>query len=350
MQVRPELLKEGCEKFVQEFESITKINPLIACVTIASACNLFWRKKLLKADLTAVEPVRGWRGCQVNQSEIALQWLYYQDGGTNRIRHLRNGGEQCVLTPAQSYFVDGYDAEKNNVYEFHYCIYHGCKKCFPRQRENRRFCHPDRSVNEVFEATERKRAQLRQVGYTVVEMWECDFKKAMKTDPDLIAFLKEFELVEPLNPRKAFFGGRTGATTLHFVAGPDEEIKYVDVTSLYPFVNKNRVYPVGQPEIFTNPADQDIQNWFGVALVDILAPERLYHPVLPVKINGKLTFLLCASCIVKQQKEPWLEKIYICAHKGRQLRGVWTTPEIIKARKKGTERSKYMTSGTLRWS
>ena len=36
------LLKEGCLKFVKEFEEIAGFNPLVKSVTIASACNLFW--------------------------------------------------------------------------------------------------------------------------------------------------------------------------------------------------------------------------------------------------------------------------------------------------------------------
>lgn len=39
------LLKEGCLKFVQEFQEIAGFNPLIESITIASACNLFWRRE-----------------------------------------------------------------------------------------------------------------------------------------------------------------------------------------------------------------------------------------------------------------------------------------------------------------
>lgn len=39
------LLKEGCLKFVWEFEDIAGFNPLIQSITIASACNHFWRKE-----------------------------------------------------------------------------------------------------------------------------------------------------------------------------------------------------------------------------------------------------------------------------------------------------------------
>ena len=39
----------------------------------------------------------------------------------------------------------------------------------------KRFRHPDRTVFEVYEATLKKTALLRDAGYTVIEMWGCDF-------------------------------------------------------------------------------------------------------------------------------------------------------------------------------
>ena len=53
------LLKEGCLKFVAEFEEIAGLNPLVEAVTIASACNLFWRREKLETDLIALEPQGG---------------------------------------------------------------------------------------------------------------------------------------------------------------------------------------------------------------------------------------------------------------------------------------------------
>ena len=110
------LLKAGCEAFQQEFERQAGFNPMAKCITIASACNLYWRKHHLTPDTIAVEPLGGWRGANVNQSLKALEWLYYQEhqilkqgASADRIRHVRNGGEQSVRTIVDSYFVDAYD-------------------------------------------------------------------------------------------------------------------------------------------------------------------------------------------------------------------------------------------------
>ena len=55
------LLKAGCEAFQQEFQTQAGFNPMAKCMTIASACNLYWLKHHLPPKTIAVEPVRWWR-------------------------------------------------------------------------------------------------------------------------------------------------------------------------------------------------------------------------------------------------------------------------------------------------
>ena len=79
-----------------------------------------------------------------------------------------------------------------------------------------------------------------------------------------------------------FFGGRTGAASLYYKVdrSKGEEIRYVDVTSEYPWTNKYETYPVGHPTIITNP-DQNITNYYGIAKIGVLPPHNLFQPVLP---------------------------------------------------------------------
>lgn len=192
-------------------------------------------------------------------------------------------------------------------------------------------------MDEVYEATLKKTAILRHAGYNVVEMWGCEWTKQKESGPEVIEFLQKFEYVPPLEPRDAFFGGRTGAATLYAKTAEDEEISYVDFTSLYPSINKYGTYPVGFPRIIYQPENQKIEDYFGIAQVDILAPERLYHPVLPVRAGGKLIFPLCRSCVVEELVKPLLERSNICGHMREQwiLKGTWCTPELQKAVEKG---------------
>ena len=163
------------------------------------------------------------------------------------------------------------------------------------------------------------------------------FARQKQTDPELQAFLETFEFVPPLEPRDAFFGGRTGAATLYAKAEEGEDISYVDFTSLYPSINKYGTYPVGFPRILYQPDNQNIDHYFGIAQVDILAPERLYHPVLPVRAGGKLTFPLCRSCVAEELEKPLLERSNMCGHtrEQRMLKGTWCTPQLQKAVEKG---------------
>ena len=333
------LLKKGCEAFQKEFEHEAGFNPMEQAYTIAGACNLYWRKKHLVPNTIAVEPLHGWRGAQVNHSLKALQWIYFQEkqipkqgACQDRIRHVRNAGEQSIHTSTQRYFVDGYDVTTKTVYEFNGCFFHGCPSCYPN-RNVRNYATPDRTVEELYQATLSKRMNILREGYNVKEIWECKWDHEVKTNASVKHFLSSFDLVPPLQPRDAFFGGRTGAVTLHSVAGEGEEIRYVDINSLYPWVNKHCQYPIGHPQIITKPVDQSIDSYFGIALVDVLPPSGLFHPVLPIRAGEKLTFPLCGKCVEEEKKKPLLQRQHYCMHSDteRMLRGTWCTPELVKA-------------------
>lgn len=341
------LLQAGCEAFCKQFSNIAGFNPMSHCVTIASACNLYWRREHLEPDCIAVEPLQGWRGARVNQSNAAFQWLYFcesqlpKEGACpDRIKHARNGGEQTLVAANDTYFVDGFDSISCTVYEFHGCLWHGCRSCFPSNRNLKSRVNGDRTLDEVYNATLVKINTLRREGYTVIEMWECQWKALLKVPSSAERqFVSTLELAAPLNPRDAFFGGRTGAVSLYAHVNQEvgEKIHYVDVTSLYPWVNKTALYPVGHPQIITSPPHCDINRFFGIAHVDILPPPGLFHPVLPVRSGGKLTFPLCSACVGEQQALPLLERRSNCSHSDeeRTLRGTWCTPEIQQALSKG---------------
>lgn len=98
--------------------------------------------------------------------------------------------------------------------------------------------------------------------------------------------------------RRGFFGGRTCVMQAHVVAGPGESIRYVDVTSLYPWVNTFCEYPLGdyKREMYKVPVtDPDdilltIDFTFGFLEVDITCPRDLLIPLLPEKKKNALQF------------------------------------------------------------
>ena len=271
---------------------------------------------------------------------LALQWLYYQEdqipkqgASEDRIRHVRNRGGQTVRTIVDSYFVDGYDPLTRTVYEFR-----GCPRCYPNRRA-KHYVAPDRSVDELYLATLAKRMALLQAGYTVIELWECEWDRLVDTDEAVQRFLGSFDLFPPLEPRDAFFGGRTGAVALHAVAGENEEIRYVDVTSLYPWVNKNCLCPIGHPHLITEPVDQSILSFFGIALVDILPSRQpISAGLTPCAVAKNSPFLSAVAASRRSRPNPcWLGPIIvitrtqIACYVGLGAPSSWSKRTMVKA-------------------
>ena len=86
-----------------------------------------------------------------------------------RVRHVRNGGEVQVLTPAEMMFVDGIAQVTNTIYEFYGCWYHSSPSCFKKQRNVRRNFHKGQTVQEVYEATERKQQPCVKLA---IQLWK----------------------------------------------------------------------------------------------------------------------------------------------------------------------------------
>ena len=72
---------------------------------------------------------------------------------------------------------------------------------------------------------------LRENGYNIIEIWTCDIQHELAMDSEMKEFFDNFEISEPLEPRQAFFGGRTNATRLYHKGRDDENL---DFCSLYP--------------------------------------------------------------------------------------------------------------------
>ena len=186
-------------------------------------------------------------------------------------------------------------------------------------------------MGELQNKTKIKNKKITDLGYNLIEVYECeltknsDFKKWIKVN--------NVEIVTPLNPRVAFFGGRTNVTKLKYEFKDNEKGCYVDFVSLYPTVQYFKTYPVGHPTKILNPISYD-SKWFGFIKCKIDPPRNLYHPVLPVRTmcgkSEKLLFPLCRTCAEQQQQTQ-------CKHteEERAITGTWCTNEIKKAIEKG---------------
>ena len=265
----------------------------------------------------AIIPAHGYFGG--NQSVIALCWMDYLSNQHHvRIQHANNGGEVKI----EGWMMDGID-ENGILYMFQGCFWHGCPKCF----KNQKTINPVRklSMEELWQHTRLQIEVLRNKGYTVVEKWECDFRREIGQDAQLHQFYQLYKVHEALQPRDAFFGGRTNAIRLFFQSTEHDKIRYVDYTSLYPYVCKYAKFPIGHPVI--SFGDDIPSHVFGLLKCKVLPPQDLFHPVLPYRTRQKLVFPLCRTCADENHQG-------LCPHalpEDRALVGTWVTEELDKA-------------------
>jgi len=79
--------------FRREFRQIGHIDVFVACITIASACNNFLRKRFLKPDTIGLIPKGGYT-CNNRYSKQALMWLLHMEETYRvQIMHCRKGRE-----------------------------------------------------------------------------------------------------------------------------------------------------------------------------------------------------------------------------------------------------------------
>ena len=164
--------------------------------------------------------------------------------------------------------------------------------------------------------------------------------------------MKKSNIFAPLKARDAFVGGRTEIFYSYWHKGESKfNLKYVDVCSLYPYVNAHSFYPVGHPDqvlvapIFNDDPEHYLcsknrklkaldnsvysesftyvencvltETFFGLIKCVVLAPRDLLIPVLPFKHNKKLFFPLCKECVVTKNmaQQPVEESNFqFCSH------------------------------------
>ena len=119
-------------------------------------------------------------------------------------------------------------------------------------------------------------------------------QKQQNRNLELRQFISQLDIMDRLDPRETFFGGRTNLSQIYYKVKENERVKYVDFTSLYLSVNKCCRYPVSHPTVITKNLG-DIKDYFAIAKVKILLPMGLYQTVLPYRSNGRLKFPLCRT-------------------------------------------------------
>ncbi|XP_011705890.1 PREDICTED: uncharacterized protein LOC105461097 [Wasmannia auropunctata] len=338
------ILRRACMAFRKIFLERGNVCPFVECTTIASTCMRVFCENFLRKEVIGIIPMGGYK-YKDKQSRKAIQWLVLKERELGRRIIHAGHGWQHRLTEGMR--VDGYyECDNNNgetqrhVLQFHGCSFHGCTTCYRVNRE--KTPKPKDTYDDRFERTLAITAQLRRKGYIVTEKWECDFDKELRENREMREFVENHPMIKiaPLDLRNAFFGGRTGNVMTRYETSGNEKIHYVDVCSLYPYVLKTGVFPIGHPDIFVgvecteligSAPDFDFSRVEGLVRCRVLPPRDLFHPVLPYRVGGKLLFALCRTCCEVFSRA-------VCTYDDpaeRELEGTWVSCELRKAIEKG---------------
>jgi hypothetical protein len=338
------LLRLGCMEYAKISESITGMNPFKVALTCTSASALAFRKDHLKPNTIPMIHDHGIDPSTLTSRE-AEQWLAY-------LGNKYNIEIECSLTGKERkdgrYRFDGYVETEKEIkecstkhnkkgslkrYVFCYkgCSFHGCKYCKTTKQKNP-YNHQPLWIQ--MELDERRKEYIERIGIRYVDIQACQWKEMVKESPEIKKFIEDkFGMIaQKLQPRKGFFGGRTNLVALWYIAKVNERIRHFDFCSLYPFVCCYRDYPIGEPKIMRHDLKKDIKlkEIFGICLVTVLPPRKLYMPVLPIKDkNGKLCFTLCYECCNIGESSP-----RYCRHTKmeRSLKQqIYATPELLLA-------------------
>ena len=321
-----DILRRGMMKLREDFINLENIDPL-RYITIASVCMTIYRSNYMPKKTIAIVPESVKAD---NFSKMSIIWLNYVSttkGYGVKIQHALNGGEKRLIIDNKAYKVDGFCEETSTVYEFYGCFWYGCPNFYKPNIINSK---KQKDMGTLNDQTIEKRETIENAGYNHVSTYECQLTK----NKDFQKFAKNFsqEIVEPLSPRDAFYGGRTNATKLLYNFKDNECGRYVDFCSLYPTVQDYQKYPIGHPTKIFNPEKYD-KSWYGLIKCKVVPQKGLYHLVLPqrIKIDSyeKLVFTLCKACVETRNQNK-------CKHSDnkRSFIGTWTTDEINKALEK----------------
>ena len=314
------ILRKACLVFRQMFISCCNVCPFAECSTIASTCLTVFRKKYLKENVIGIVPNGGYRLTDT-QSVKAIQWLGWMEKVLDRKIQSTVRGRELRLP--ENVKVDGFcTGEPPIVLQYHGCYYHGCPLCFKFKR-NKSFMNSSETIDDKYEKTLKTSQKIIEAGYRLIEVWECQIDAEIEKNEEMREFMRREKPTVPLDPRDAFYGGRVENAVKYL----KRNLKYYDVRSLYPYICKNGEFPVGHPKIYIGEEECSkigTSSLNGLVKCEILPPRRLYFPVLPVRMHGKLLFPLCRTCCEESSECD-------CVHDDeadRAFIGTWVSNEL----------------------
>ena len=153
-------------------------------------------KEFVRSPIAKIPP-GGYKTDQYSKSSIQyLEWVSRRDN--IKIRHALNGGE--IRLPGTRYRLDGYAYETNTAFQYQGCIYHGCPRCFPEDREETKHPMTQQSMSELYALTMKKKSYIESLGMKYVCMWEHEFRETYRNNPELRHYLQNLDITDRLDP------------------------------------------------------------------------------------------------------------------------------------------------------
>ncbi|XP_053213282.1 uncharacterized protein LOC128396692 [Panonychus citri] len=313
------ILQTAIMRFIDLFKSITGLNPITRSFTLASVAMEVFRARMLPAFTLGVTPLSGY--AERKQSTKGAAWLdlMQKDLRTKIRREWRLG----------PFYADGFIPSNNTVFEFWGCYYHGCPACYPDRSTIVTMNDEELTVESLYQRVLLKKEYYQHRGYLLHEIWEHEFDERERYTSSRISYYNQIKQVGSINIRESFYGGRTNNIKFFHQCSSDEVIRYLDFTSLYPFVLREYDYPLGHPFLIQEDF-RDIGSYFGFIKCKVLPPTKLNIGVLPMRISKKLLFPLCMKCAVENIQTS-------CTHspEERVMTSTWTSIELQEAVKYG---------------
>jgi len=100
--------------------------------------------------------------------------------------------------------------------------------------------------------------------------------------------------------RDAIYGCRIKAKSLHYKAQANDNIQYVDVLTMYTYINKYFNFPVCHPVIHVGDTCKNTETCLRMSRLikfSMIPTERFFHNVLRFRYNKKLRVFLCRTCV-----------------------------------------------------
>ncbi len=230
-------------------------------------------------------------------SNISIEWPEYVKKTRNvDLHHALNHGEVQI----GRYFLDGYYEQDGVRYglEYNGCLFHGHECRFEPHKTHPLSGIPFGVLRRRFD--EKVEILQNAYGLKIETLWKCEWTKMKQTDPTVMEFMSTYSAPERLKPRDALFGRRTNAYKLYHKTTDGEKISYNDFTSLYPYCQARKSYPIRHPQIIYNDFEP-IENYYGLIKATVYPPRKLLHPVLPC--GGKFMTSLMSHLLAHRKPD-----------------------------------------------